>query len=51
MTKNKGGFLFFDKQEDIDIYLDELFEKVEEELKNCRNIHNFSDILAITFDN
>jgi cell filamentation protein len=46
LTKERGGFLFFDKQEDIDRYLDELFSEVEEKLEHCYSINDFSDILA-----
>lgn len=46
MTKQHGGFLFFDDQEDIDIYLNELFNETEERLNNCHSLNEFSDILA-----
>ena len=46
MTKSKGGFFFFYKQEDIDKYLDELFSEIEEELEHCYGLNDFSEILA-----
>ena len=46
LTKAKGGFLFFDKQEEIDDYLNELFNNVEEKVDKCHSIFDFSDILA-----
>ena len=46
LTKAKGGFLFFDRQEEIDDYLNELFNNVEEKLENCHSLFEFSEILA-----
>ena len=46
MKKARGGFLFFEKPEEIDIYLDELFEDTEERIKRCRSLYDFADILS-----
>ncbi len=49
MTKARGGFLFFDKMEDIDRYLDELFDEIDDRLKNCYSLFDFSDILSTLY--
>ena len=49
MTKVKGGFLFFNKESDIDKYLDELFDDVERRLKTCNSQFAFSEILSTLY--
>lgn len=46
MAKEKGNFLLINDKEDMDSYLDSLFSEVNQELKNCMGIGQFSSILS-----
>lgn len=46
MVKDRGSFLFFDKQEDIDTYLDEVFDEANDGLMYCRSKMQFCELLA-----
>ena len=42
MTKERGGFLFFNKDDEIDDYLDYLFEEAKEQLEHCYGRFDFA---------
>lgn len=46
MTKQRGNFLMMRDINDIEVYLNELFERTNNELKNCFNIYQFSEVLS-----
>ena len=46
MKKARGSFLTINTSQDIDRYLDELFEDVEKELMHCRSKHDFAELLS-----
>jgi len=46
MKKARGSFLTINEQQDIDRYLNELFEDVEKELMHCRSKRDFAELLS-----
>jgi fido (protein-threonine AMPylation protein) len=46
MVKEKGSFLWIHDQNDIDHYLDELFEDADKKIMLCNNRLAFCEILA-----
>lgn len=46
IAKQRGNFLMITDINDIEVYLDELFERTNNELKNCYNIYQFSEVLS-----
>lgn len=46
MMKKRGNFLMMRDINDIDIYLDELFVRTNNELSNCNSVFQFCEVLS-----
>ena len=46
MSKEGNQYVFLDEGNEIEEYLNETFQKVDQEIAYCTNIHQFSDLLA-----